>query len=280
VNLQRRENSLLFENILKSSRSRAGTKGINAMNTENVKTNAAAAAPPEKTFQHGVVRRLVEGIMFFRDGEKTFFDPESFPWVREVEAEWPVIRKELEAVMARREDIPNFQDVSEAQKVLTQGEQWKTFWFCAYGEKADENCARCPETMRVLQKIPGMKSAMFSILSPRKHIPEHRGMYKGVLRYHLGLIVPGPEGSCRIRVGDDIGYWKEGKSLVFDDSHPHEVWSDCDSDRVVLFVDFMRPVFFPASLLNRLIVWVISRTSSITEPMDRIREKARATAAK
>ena len=70
--------------------------------------------------------------------------------------------------------------------------------------------------------------------------------------------------------------WKEGKSLIFDDSHPHEVWNDCDSYRVVLFVDFLRPVFFPASLLNRLIIWMISRTSSITEPMDRIREKARA----
>ena len=64
-------------------------------------------------------------------------------------------------------------------------------------------------------------------------------MYKGVLRYHLGLIVPGSEGSCRIRVGNDVRCWKEGKSLIFDDSHPHEVWNDCDSYRVVLFVDFV-----------------------------------------
>jgi ornithine lipid ester-linked acyl 2-hydroxylase len=125
------------------------------MNSESVKANAAAVPQTEKTFQHGILRRLVEGMMFFRDGEKTFFDPESFPWVPEVEAEWPVILKELEAVMARREDIPNFQDISEAQKVLTEGEQWKTFWFCAYGENAEENCARSPETMRVLKKIPG-----------------------------------------------------------------------------------------------------------------------------
>ena len=245
------------------------------MDADSIKVNSTATSKPEKTFQHGVLRRVVEGIMFFHDGDKTFFEPESFRWVPAIEAEWPKVRKELEAVLSRREDIPNFQDISEDQKVLTQGEQWKTFWLYAYGEKAEENCARCPETVRVLQRIPGMKSAMFSILAPRKHIPEHRGMYKGVLRYHLGLIVPGPEGSCRIRVGDDVRSWKEGKSMIFDDSHPHEVWSDCDSSRVVLFVDFLRPVFFPASLLNRFIVWMISRTSSITEPMDRIREKAR-----
>lgn len=244
--------------------------------TAKVTTSAPAIPKSKKTFQHGILRRVVEGVMFFRDGEKTFFDPDSFPWVQAVETDWQQIRKELETVLVRREDIPNFQDVSDAQKVLTEGEQWKTFWFYGYGEKVEENCARCPETVRVLHRIPGMKSAMFSILAPHKHIPEHRGMYKGVLRYHLGLIVPGPEGTCRIRVGDDVQSWKEGKSLIFDDSHPHEVWSDCDSDRVVLFVDFMRPVYFPASMLNRLIVWAIAHTSSITEPMNRIRKKARA----
>ncbi len=221
------------------------------------------------------MRKIIEGLMFFRDGKKTFFEPESFPWVAPIESEWKTIRKELDALLVRRGDIPNFQDVSEAQKALTEGEQWKTFWLFAYGEKAEENCARCPETVRLLQRIPGMKSAMFSILAPGKHIPEHRGMYKGVLRYHLGLIVPGPQGASRIRVGSDIRSWQEGKSLIFDDSHPHEVWNEVKSDRVVLFVDLLRPVYFPVSLLNRLIVWLIAHTSSITEPMDRIRDKGR-----
>lgn len=241
----------------------------------DTQSKTPAVPGKDKDFQHGVVRRLVEGVMFFQDGEKTFFEPESFPWVAAVEAEWPAIRKELEAVMARQEDIPNFQDISEAQKALTEGEQWKTFWFYAYGEKAEENCARCPKTVRALQNIPGMKSAMFSILAPRKHIPEHRGMYKGVLRYHLGLIVPGPSGSCKIRVGNDVRSWQEGKSLIFDDSHPHEAWNECDSYRVVLFVDFVRPLLFPISVLNKSIIWMIAKTPSITEPMDRIRKKAR-----
>jgi beta-hydroxylase len=249
------------------------------MEAETLNASPAATAPAtkkNKEFQHGVLRRAVEGMLFFRDAEKTFFDADEFPWVKDVEAEWKTVRKELEALMARREEIPNFQDVSVDQKALTEGEQWKTFWFYAYGERADENCARCPETVRILKKIPGMKSAMFSILAPRKHIPEHRGMYKGVMRYHLGLIVPGAEGACRIRVGGDIRSWKEGKSLIFDDSHLHEVWNDCDAYRVVLFVDFLRPIPFPLSLMNRTIVWLIARTSSIREPMSRVREKARA----
>lgn len=120
-----------------------------------------------------------------------------------------------------------------------------------------------------------MKTAMFSILAPGKHIPEHRGPYKGVLRYHLGLIVPGPKGSCRIRVGNDVRCWEEGRRLIFDDAHPHEAWNDSSSYRVVLFVHFVRPLMFPLSLMNRLVIWRISRTPFITDAMERVRNASR-----
>ena len=219
-----------------------------------------------------LAHRVAETVLFFPDRKKTFFDPQSFSWVPSVEAEWKAVRKELDDLLVRRDDIPNFQDISDAQKVLTEGDQWKTFWLYAFGEKAEENCTRCPETVRVLEHIPGMKSAMFSILAPKKHIPEHRGLWKGVLRYHLGLIVPKPAGSSRIRVGKDVQSWEEGKSMIFDDSHPHEVWNDCDSQRVVLFVDVERPLVFPLSLINRAVIWLISRSHSVAEPMDRVRK--------
>ncbi len=93
-----------------------------------------------------------------------------------------------------------------------------------------------------MREIPGMTTAMFSILSPRKHILPHRGPYKGVLRYHLGLIVPQDAEACRIRVGEDIRHWEAGRSMVFDDTFNHEVWNDTDETRVVLFVDVLRPL--------------------------------------
>jgi len=217
-------------------------------------------------------RRLLERVMFFRDRDTTFFDVQNYSWVAPIEANWLVIRKELDALLTHLRDIPNFQDLSEKNRILTEGEQWKTFFLYEYGVKAPENCLLCPNTVQLLQQIPGVKTAMFSILAPRKHIPEHRGIYKGMLRYHLGLIVPGPDGSCRIRVGQDIRPWREGKSLIFDDTHPHEVWNDTDYYRVVLFVDVARPLFFPLSLLNHFIIWVISRTPSITETIERARK--------
>jgi aspartyl/asparaginyl beta-hydroxylase (cupin superfamily) len=219
-----------------------------------------------------MLRELVERTLFFPTGNKTFFEADDYPWVASVEADWMVIRKELDALLVRRDQIPNFQDLSEKQRVLTEGEQWKTFFLYAYGVEAEENCARCPETVRIVKRIPGMKTAMFSILAPKKHIPPHRGMWKGMLRYHLGLIIPEPKGSCRIRVGKEERTWDEGKSLVFDDSHEHEVWNDSDSYRVVLFVDVVRPLVFPLSLVNRAVIWITAHTSSITKPMDRIRK--------
>ncbi len=199
------------------------------------------------------------------DGTRNFFDTEHFPWVTKIEAEWKTIRGELDAVLLNRRQIPNFQDVSQDQARLTQGDDWKTFFFYIYGHKNKENCRKCPETVRILRGIPGMKTAMFSILAPKKHIPGHRGPYKGVLRYHLGLIVPKPKTLCKIKVGADFRYWEEGRSLIFDDSDWHLVWNDSDFQRVILFVDFVRPLSFPLSVLNRFTIWKIGRTPFITD---------------
>jgi beta-hydroxylase len=69
----------------------------------------------------------------------------------------------------------------------------------------------------------------------------------------LGLIVPEPKSACRIRISNEVAYWEEGKSLIFDDTFPHEVWNDTDGYRVVLFLDIARPLRFPLSAVNGLV---------------------------
>ena len=130
-----------------------------------------------------------------------------------------------------------------------------------------QNCQYCPVTTRLIESIPGMKTAFFSILLPGKHIPEHRGPYKGVLRYHLGLKIPQEKENCRIRVGEKFAYWSEGKSMLFDDSFPHEIWNSTDEIRVVLFMDIVRPCRFPVSLLNRLLIYLISRSPFVRDAL-------------
>ena len=190
-------------------------------------------------------------------GNPAFFEPEMFPWVTTLENNWRNIRTELDAIMEYRDDLPNFQDISKDQEVLTQDDKWKTFFFYAYGFEAKGNVERCPETVRLLHKIPGMKTAFFSILAPGKHLPPHRGPYKGVIRYHLGLRIPEPVDNCGIRVNGEVRHWREGKSLIFDDTYVHDAWNDTDEDRVVLFVDFVRPLTFPASSINSALIQAI-----------------------
>ncbi len=190
-------------------------------------------------------------------GDATFFPLERFPWVEHIEANWMVIREEAERLLEEREELANFQDISKDQIEITDDDRWKTFFLYGYGFTAKLGTEMCPRTAALMQEIPGMTTAMFSILSPRKHILAHRGPYKGVLRYHLGLIVPRDAEACRIRVGEDIRHWREGESMVFDDTFDHEVWNDTDETRVVLFVDVLRPLPFPESAINRLIIKVI-----------------------
>ena len=55
-----------------------------------------------------------------------------------------------------------------------------------------------------------------------------------------------------IRLKDQVYTWKEGESVLFDDSWEHEVYNQCDGDRVVLIVDIRRPMPQPFDAVNRL----------------------------
>ena len=104
---------------------------------------------------------------------------------------------------------------------------------------------RCPETTRLLDRaIPGMETAMFSILAPAQADPAPRRPVQG--RAALPPRAHGARGAGRRSAasGSVPGHPRaggEGKSLVFDDTYEHEAWNDTDGTRVVLFVDVVRP---------------------------------------
>jgi beta-hydroxylase len=212
-------------------------------------------APPTGWIARGGLRmqalleRLVAQASVLPD--QPVYDTASFPWVAELEANWRLIRAELDSVLAFRDRMPSFHEILKEVQFITSDDTWKTYFLIGTGMDCTENARRCPQTMQLLQRIPGVCTAFFSILSPGKHIPAHRGAYNGVLRFHLGLLVPAPAERCRIRVANELHCWNEGEGMVFDDTFNHEVWNDTDGWRVVLFVDFARPLRQPWDLLNR-----------------------------
>lgn len=202
-------------------------------------------------------------------GRKVYFDPGDLPWLPALEGEWRAAREELDSVLRERERIPAFQEVSHEQSTITRDQGWKVFVFRVFGRPVERNCARCPRTAELLARIPGLRNAMFSILAPGKEIPPHRGVYAGLLRYHLALKVPARALDCHISVDGHKRHWREGASLVFDDSFVHSVRNDTPEERVVLFADFVRPLPWPLSMLNRAVLAMLGRTALFRDPLER-----------
>jgi beta-hydroxylase len=194
-----------------------------------------------------------------------FLPVDTFPWIPNLESNWMSIRAELDEVLSYRNDLPNFQDISVDQASITDDDGWKTYFFFGYGFRSDANCARCPRTAALLDQVPGLTTAFFSILAPHKHLGEHRGPWRGVLRYHLALRVPEPAGAAGISVGGQVAHWEEGRSLLFDDGYEHHAWNDTDGLRVVLFVDVVRPLRAPANQVNRALIAAIGRSPYIRD---------------
>ena len=194
-----------------------------------------------------------------------------FPWVATVEGATDQILAELRNIQATLQ-IPNLQDIAADQAILTDDDRWKAFYLYGYGYRDEVNCRRCPSTDRALQSIPGLQTAMFSILEPGKQIPTHRGPINGLLRYHLGLVIPDKGTSSGIRIGDKDFHWQVGKSLIFDDTVEHTAWNRSDQQRVIVFVDFERPLRFPVNLLNKLVLYAIRRSPPVGRAVAKLRD--------
>jgi beta-hydroxylase len=182
-----------------------------------------------------------------------FLRSEDFIWTRQLEANWREIRRELDDVLVYRDDLPAFHEIN-ADATDIRNDDWKSFFFYGFGKRTEGNCRRCPRTAQLIDSVPGVSTAFFSILKPGARLPPHTGPWVGFLRYHLGLMVPEPADKCGIVVGGQEAHWAEGRSLVFDDTYEHHVWNDTPGTRVVLFLDVVRPCRFPGSLVNRAVI--------------------------
>lgn len=192
-------------------------------------------------------------------------DANLFRWTGTLCAQWQAIRAEAERVIRHENAIPPLNEISPDHARIAADGKWRSFFLYGYGYRIDENCARAPMTAALVEQIPGLNSAFFSILAPGCHIPRHKGVTKGILTCHLGLRVPAKAARCRMRVEDRIVHWREGECLVFDDSQQHEVWNDTDETRVVLLLQFARPLRFPGNAIARLFLEGVRRTAFVQE---------------
>jgi aspartyl/asparaginyl beta-hydroxylase (cupin superfamily) len=178
------------------------------------------------------------------DQRPVFFDiHKTAPALEVLTQNYVAIRQEAEALLSGNPRLPSYHELDPNQLGISGNDQkrWKVFMLYAMGEKPRANRAMCPVTAALLDKVPNLFQAFFSILEAGKSVPAHNASHLGVIRYHLGLIVPKDNPPC-MRVKDQFHTWQEGSDVLFDDTWNHEVINKSSEDRVILLVDVLRPL--------------------------------------
>lgn len=173
------------------------------------------------------------------DAERYFPEAELFA------QSWEQIRDEAMMVSRGLSSVPRFHELMAAQTAISanDGRDWRVFVLKAYGHNVRRNQERCPATTALVKRCPSVVSASFSFLAPGKHIPPHRGPFRGILRFHLGLSMPnGDDGrpGAVLWVNNAEYRLRNGDTLLWDDTYPHEVLNSTGDVRACLLLDVWR----------------------------------------
>lgn len=191
----------------------------------------------------------------------TFFDlDKTIPALQKVTTQFSIIKKEFDNVLHHADQLPRYHDIDPGEEAISAvtEKNWTVFMIYLLGYQLPMARSLCPELCTLLEKVPNLIQAFFSILEPGKSIPLHEGPYLGYLRYHLGLHVP-KNNPPYIIVNNQPYTWGEGEAILFDDSWPHEVINTSDDYRAVLILDVLRPMPFLPTLVNKFVTYVIAR---------------------
>jgi aspartyl/asparaginyl beta-hydroxylase (cupin superfamily) len=231
---------------------------------------STVVTPPIKA-----VLAVINKLMRRATGHKSVYETEALEWAHKVEAAFPQIQAEVLRVMQQKQIIPNALEFLHREDHKEYESDWRIFPLYWFGNRIEDSCAMCPVTEATLAQVPDLMSAAFSILEPHQHIGRHAHPYLGHLIFHLGLVIPEPESSCRMDVEGQVLTWSEGKVLLFDPTYDHEVWNDSDHVRIILAGELRRPVPFYLQPVDGAF-WLLLRYSPWgRKTLRRVRERAR-----
>lgn len=176
----------------------------------------------------------------YKGPEPSFFDIQNKKWVALFEDNYDLILKEFtKLVEAKDKNIIPYMNKSLASKA----ENWTIFPLYVWGKKKKENCEKCPETTKIIESIPAMTHASFSILNANTFIKPHFGDSNVMYRCHFTLNCKNGLPEIGMRVGNEQISWKNGKIFAFCDAYEHEVWNKTENERWILIIDILREEF-------------------------------------
>lgn len=165
-----------------------------------------------------------------------FFNPDLFPELKPLKDNWERMRDEILAYERGQGEV---RDMDSHVPPTNTENQWSHTYLINYLWKFHKNLRRFPFIASVVAQIPNAVYATVSILPPHTDILPHCGNCNGIVRAHIGLIIPEPAPTCAIRVGDEMHGWEEGGLLTFTIVNRHEAWNRSDRRRYIVIVDIV-----------------------------------------
>ena len=165
-------------------------------------------------------------------------DIEHFPELQVIQDNWEIIRAEALALyeggkITAKDDLP--------ASSFYKDNRWTSFYLKLYDNRIPSAYDLAPKTMGLLDQVPYLNLALFAVLMPGKKLNKHHDPFAYTLRYSLGLSTPNaPE--CGLRVNDADYVWRDGDSIIFDETYLHSAYNDTDTPRVILMTDIDRPL--------------------------------------
>lgn len=165
-----------------------------------------------------------------------FYEPAAFPNLKILKDNWKEIRDE---VLAYEKKIGLLNDMDSHTPPDNTKNLWSHTYLMSYLRIFHRNRKKFPVFSKIIDQIPNCTYATISILPPDTEILPHFGDTNGVIRTHLGLVVPAPYPAIAIKVGQEERGWEEGELLCFTIVNKHEAWNRSPYRRYIVILDFV-----------------------------------------
>jgi len=174
---------------------------------------------------------------FFTFGRPSaVFEPKSVPGLDKIKESYPVIRSEAKVLL----DTGVFQGppaTDEPGYNTCEKGGWRLYSLKWYAKECRRSAVQaCPKTCALIDSIPAIRSAMFTVLPPGARLGRHHDPVASSLRYHLGLLTPNSE-KCALMLDGVKYHWLDGEELLFDQTYLHSAANETEIVRVILFCD-------------------------------------------
>lgn len=210
-------------------------------------------------------------IRLFHPKQTHIYNSTKFPTDKILKKNFHAIKDECTNIYKLKNSLMNFADINKIILYSDEhADKWKVFPIKFYGEINKTAYKLCPNICKIIEECKDVHIALISILEPGRYIRPHKGPCNTMLRYQLAVQIPSDRKNCWIKINNHKYNWKEGESIVFDDTYLHEVYNNTNEPRIILFLDIERPVKNIFKSINKKLLKISKLTKFIKDTNNNI----------